>query len=129
MTKLYSALCKLNTLLTNFGEKTTFTLYNSYAKIRWETIIYLPLVISFSNLIFVLYTSVEALFRMLLILQLFSFSCQFILMRSTHTVWKSAQIRSFSLSVFSRVWSEYGKILTRKNSVFEHFSRSVTLRP
>ena len=43
---------------------------------------------------------------------------------------KSVQIRSFFWSVFScrvslRIQSEYGKIRTRKNSVFEHFSRSV----
>ena len=50
---------------------------------------------------------------------------------------KSVQIRSFFLSVFSRIWIEYGEILrispysvrmreirTRKNSVFGHFSRS-----
>ena len=51
---------------------------------------------------------------------------------------KNVQIRSFSWSVFSRIWTEYGdlrsilriqskygKIPTRKNSVFVHFSRSV----
>ena len=50
---------------------------------------------------------------------------------------KSVQIRSFCWSVFSCIWTEYGEILrisriqskfgkiqTRKNSVFEHFSRS-----
>ena len=36
---------------------------------------------------------------------------------------KSVQIRSFVWSVFSRIWTEYGKIPTRKNSVFGHFSR------
>ena len=38
---------------------------------------------------------------------------------------KSVQIRSFSWSVFSRFRTEYGKIKTRKNSVFGHFSHSV----
>ena len=51
---------------------------------------------------------------------------------------KSIQIRSFFRSVFSRIWTEYGeirvvlriqfesgKIQTRKNSVFGHFSRSL----
>ena len=37
---------------------------------------------------------------------------------------KCVQIRSFFWSVFSRIRSEYGKIRTRKNSVFGHFSRS-----
>ena len=32
---------------------------------------------------------------------------------------KSAQIRSFFWSVFSRIRTEYGKLRTRKNSVFE----------
>ena len=39
---------------------------------------------------------------------------------------KSVQIRSFSWSVFSCIRPEYRKIQTRKNSVFGHFSRSVT---
>ena len=50
---------------------------------------------------------------------------------------ESVQIRSFFWSVFSCIWteiygvnlriqSEYRKIRTRKNSVFGHFSRSVT---
>ena len=34
---------------------------------------------------------------------------------------KSFQIRSFFWSVFSRIRTEYGKIWTRKNSVFGHF--------
>ena len=34
---------------------------------------------------------------------------------------KSVQIRSFFWSVCSRIWIEYAKIRTRKNSVFEHF--------
>ena len=44
---------------------------------------------------------------------------------------KSVQIWSFFWSVFSYIsvisgiQSEYSKIRTRKNSVFEHFSRSV----
>ena len=38
---------------------------------------------------------------------------------------KSVQIRIFFWSVFSRIWTEYGKIRIRKSSVFEHFSRSV----
>ena len=51
---------------------------------------------------------------------------------------KSIQIRSIFWSVFSRIWTDYErysvclriqsecvKIRTRKNSVFEHFSRSV----
>ena len=37
---------------------------------------------------------------------------------------KSIQIRSFFLSVFYRIRTEYGKIRTRKNSVYGHFSRS-----
>ena len=37
---------------------------------------------------------------------------------------ESVQIRSFFWSVFSRIRTEYGKIRTRKNSVFGHFSRS-----
>ena len=40
---------------------------------------------------------------------------------------ESVQIRSFFSSVFSRIWTEYGKILIRKNSVFVLFSRSVSL--
>ena len=43
---------------------------------------------------------------------------------------KSVQMRSLSWSVFSRIWTEYRekcrKIRTRKNSVFGHFSRSVS---
>ena len=39
---------------------------------------------------------------------------------------KSVQIRSFFWSAFSYIPSEYRKIRTRKNSVFEHFSRSDT---
>ena len=38
---------------------------------------------------------------------------------------KSDQIRSFFWSVFSRIQSEYGKIRTRKNSVFGHFTQWV----
>ena len=38
---------------------------------------------------------------------------------------KSVQIRSFFWSVFSCIQPEYGKIRTRKNSVFGNFSRSV----
>ena len=37
---------------------------------------------------------------------------------------KSIQIRRFFWSVFSRIRTEYGKIRTRKNSVYGHFSRS-----
>ena len=33
----------------------------------------------------------------------------------------------FSWSVFPRIWIEYGKIRTRKISVFGHFSHSVDL--
>ena len=40
---------------------------------------------------------------------------------------KSVQIRSFFCSVFSRIQSKYGKIRTRKNSVFGHFLRSAGL--
>ena len=54
--------------------------------------------------------------------------------RYVHCV-KTDQIWSFFWSVFSLIWTEYGeislriqsecgKIQTRKNSVFEHFSRS-----
>ena len=39
---------------------------------------------------------------------------------------KSLQIRSFSLSVFFSIRTEYRKIRTRINSVFGHFSRSET---
>ena len=39
---------------------------------------------------------------------------------------KSAQIRRFFLSVFSRIRTKYGKIRTRKNSVFGHFSHIVS---
>ena len=34
------------------------------------------------------------------------------------------QIQSYFWSVFSRIRTEYGKIWTRNNSVFGHFSRS-----
>ena len=44
--------------------------------------------------------------------------------RKTHNAW----IRRFSWSVFSRIWTEYGKIRTRKNSVLEHFSHSATIK-
>ena len=37
---------------------------------------------------------------------------------------KSVQIRSFFWSVFNSIRAECGKIRTRKNSVFGHFSRS-----
>ena len=40
---------------------------------------------------------------------------------------KIVQMRSFLWSVFSRIRTEYGKIRTRKNSVFGHFSRSVLM--
>ena len=40
---------------------------------------------------------------------------------------KSVQMRSFFLSVFSRIRTEYRKIQTRKNSVFGHFPRNVYL--
>ena len=36
---------------------------------------------------------------------------------------KSVHVGSFFWSVFSGIWTEYGKIRTRKNSVFGHFSR------
>ena len=36
---------------------------------------------------------------------------------------KSVQIRSFFCSVFSRIQSKYGKIRTRKNSVYLEYSR------
>ena len=39
---------------------------------------------------------------------------------------KIVQMRSFFRFVFSRIWTEYGKKRTRKNSVFGHFSRSAT---
>ena len=38
---------------------------------------------------------------------------------------ESFQIKKFFWSVFSCVLTEYGKIRTRKNSVFEQFSHSV----
>ena len=37
---------------------------------------------------------------------------------------KSVQLRSFFWSVFSRIWTECGKIRTRKNYIFGGFSRS-----
>ena len=40
---------------------------------------------------------------------------------------KSVQIRSFFWSVFSRIQFEYGKIRTRKKSVFGHFSYTVSI--
>ena len=40
---------------------------------------------------------------------------------------KSVQIRSFIWSIFPRIRTKYGKIRTRENSVFEHFSHSVCL--
>ena len=40
---------------------------------------------------------------------------------------KSVQIRSFFWSVFFRIRTEYGKIRTRKNSVFGNFSQSTPL--
>ena len=40
---------------------------------------------------------------------------------------KSVQIRSFSCFVFFRIQSGYGRIQTRKNPVFRHFSRSVQI--
>ena len=39
---------------------------------------------------------------------------------------KSVQIQSYFWSVFSCIRTEYRKIRTRNNSVFEHFSRSST---
>ena len=50
----------------------------------------------------------------------------FFLFLQVHCV-KSAQTRSFFWSVFSCIQSKYRKIRTRKNSVFEHFSRSSSL--
>ena len=44
-------------------------------------------------------------------------------LRNSHWV-KSIQIRSFLLSVISRIRTEYKKIGTRENSVFGHFSNS-----
>ena len=43
-----------------------------------------------------------------------------------HSV-KSVEMGSFFWSVFSRIQSEYGKIRTRKNSEFRHFSHSETI--
>ena len=54
----------------------------------------------------------------------FSFN-RFVYILSPHCV-KSVQIRSFFRSAFSRIQSEYGKIRTRKNSVFGHFSHSAS---
>ena len=44
-------------------------------------------------------------------------------MLNIHCV-KSVQVQSFFWSVFYRIQSEYGKIQTRKDSVFGHFSHS-----
>ena len=60
-------------------------------------------------------------------------SCSWIVLLSQGV--RSVQIRSFFLSVFSCIRTEYGdllqskyrKIRTRKNSVFGHFSRSACL--
>ena len=52
--------------------------------------------------------------------------CFFSLIPSKHCV-KSVQIPSFFWSAFSRIWTEYGKIRTRKNPVFGHISRNETL--
>ena len=41
---------------------------------------------------------------------------------------KNVQIQSFFWSAFSRIQSECGKIRTRKNSVFGHFSRSECIK-
>ena len=49
------------------------------------------------------------------------FKCPF---ESTVNCPKNVQIRSFFWSVLSRVHSKYGKIRTRKNSVFGHFSHT-----
>ena len=54
------------------------------------------------------------------------FLSPFFLFLQVHCV-KSAQTRSFFWSVFSCIQSKYRKIRTRKNSVFEHFSRSSSL--
>ena len=45
--------------------------------------------------------------------------------RTSHSV-KRVRIWSFFCSVFSRIQFECGKIRTRKNSVSEHFSHSVS---
>ena len=37
---------------------------------------------------------------------------------------KESKYGVFFWSIFSRVWTEYGKIRTRKNSIFGHFSLS-----
>ena len=50
-------------------------------------------------------------------------SWRFYMIGTSHCV-KSNQIRRFFLSVFSCIRTECGKIWTRKNSVFGHFSRS-----
>ena len=55
--------------------------------------------------------------------QTFSFLTTFLLWQRIHTAW----IRSFFRSVLSCIRSEYRKIRTRRNSVFEHFSRSDNL--
>ena len=60
------------------------------------------------------------------IYQSFLFSpsfCFFVALDYSHCV-KSVQIRSYLWSVIFRIWTEYGKIWTRKNSVFGHFLRS-----
>ena len=45
-----------------------------------------------------------------------------LVMESDHCV-KNVQIPNFIWSLFSRIQSKYGKIRTRKNSAFRHFSR------
>ena len=52
--------------------------------------------------------------------------------RKSYNLWshdcvKSVQIRSYFWSVFSCIRTEYRKIWTRNNSVFEHFSRNALL--
>ena len=50
-----------------------------------------------------------------------------VLLDRKHCV-NSVQIRSFFWSIFSCIQSKCGKIRTRKNSVFGHFSRSGIVR-
>ena len=47
-------------------------------------------------------------------------------MLGSFTTWKVSKKRSFFWSLFSHIQSEYGKIRTRKNSVFGYFSNSVS---
>ena len=83
--------------------------------IRWQVLLFLcPVLLSFNFEFFTLFQ----IFSPLVV------NSYITLMQGSHYV-KRVEIRSFFRSVFSRIWTEYGKIRTRKNSVFGFFSRWV----